>query len=395
MNTPYKFPVESQINSYMKFSKELIQHYSNESYLIIPEELSVLIKNFIKYKKEHGTIKEKELYKSQTINTVIKRLFTKRPLMFLGSDDYWMDIHGNVGCDDWHLIGTEEEPENLSISKYLTYDEIELSSFLSISILTPIINTGSRRNIGKPDDNHEKEAVYVGQCGARFEKLDRMESKFMLISDEQPSFNKEYMKIWAEFYGVSHFPTHNEVRNDKSGRFVKIEHKNAYLDTLIYKRRLYINAKVFLSDANNRASKFGKKAYVYAVGLGLGAWCIDKELQIKLTIEVYLKTLQSIKFDNIYELYFGWFNIDGLGVKLPSEVNGVKISIGYKDPFELLNNDDLYVVSNWAWDPNSYVGNEYWNGRLGSSGDPAAACCSYVPFFGNPDINDIKKVVIY
>lgn len=102
----------------------------------------------------------------------------------------------------------------------------------------------------------------------------------------------------------------------------------------------------------------------------------------------------TIKYENIYELYFGWFNIAGLGINLPNEVNGVKIGIGYTEPFECLNNDDLLMISNWACDPNSYVGNEYWNGRLGTSGDPAAACCSYIPFMGNPDVNKIDRVVL-
>ena len=47
----------------------------------------------------------------------------------------------------------------------------------------------------------------------------------------------------------------------------------------------------------------------------------------------------------------------------------------------------LLVVHQFAGDGNAYPGNEYWLGGLDSSGDPAAACFSLIPWLQNPESN--------
>ena len=67
----------------------------------------------------------------------------------------------------------------------------------------------------------------------------------------------------------------------------------------------------------------------------------------------------------------------------------IRINFSRRDPFSLLTgaDQDKLVVAMFAWDGNSYVGNEYWLGLLSASGDPAAASCSNIPELLNPDIN--------
>ena len=59
-----------------------------------------------------------------------------------------------------------------------------------------------------------------------------------------------------------------------------------------------------------------------------------------------------------------------------------------RDPYEKEEiKEDKIIVSSWAYDGNSYPGNEYWVGSLWTSGDPAAACATQIHELHNPQIN--------
>lgn len=65
----------------------------------------------------------------------------------------------------------------------------------------------------------------------------------------------------------------------------------------------------------------------------------------------------------------------------------VDISFTKEDPFGVIKGD-LLTVAMYAWDGNSFPGNEYWQGCLCASGDPAAACCTQIAQLQNPYINE-------
>lgn len=404
----YKFPLEE----HTKFFNELdMSKYITNSWILLPKKLLILIDDFINYKKQFGLSTEIEFYNNITVNDFIKRMYTCRPLQFTGPTDYYLI---KDGTDNFGWGG-------LDIKDYMTYEELELSAFFNLSINTPFFNRGSRHNAGLIEEfspfisydssKMEAEGILIGQVGPRFQIPGKMEYKYMIVTKKQNTrergygkfFKFEMMKqnyqrlcIWAKFYDIDYFPTYDEAVLDKSDRYININpHDNTepyFLDTLIYKKRIEISAEVFLKEANKRAKIAQKTAFCHITGLGLGVWKIH-ESQNRLTIDVYLDLLNKLKLEYISDVYFAWF--DSIENIKTDKIKNISISFGRRNPADPLNNPQKLLISNWAWDSNSYVGNEYWSGNLTTSSDPAAASCSLIAYLGNPDINKITKVKIY
>lgn len=412
-----KFPTSNnrifKIAGNNKDKQNRIAWQAKNTYPIMHESVIKLIDDFLNYKRKYGSSIEKELYLKLNRNLFIQRLLTKRPISFLLPSDTYLLRDGQKGDGGFEFIGKDNEKKPLVLEDYISYDEMQISALLGISVPTYFINNGSRDNNGMAGKrgNFEQEGIYIGLVGARFERPDingslgLMEWQHMIITEEQNTEKNGYglnlknilsnplLSLWSKFYGFN-FPTFDEAKKDKTGKYIAFDNNKKFFNINVYKERMRLVIEPFLIDSNKRGKEQNKKVYVHAVGLGTGAWAINeiKEKQEKIMLRVFFEAVQILDLPNISDIDFSWFNTKINEMKngqVLSGKNNIKIHYSKRNPADKLlsENEGKLLVASYAWDGNSYPGNEYWLGMLSASGDPAAACCSSISELQNPQIN--------
>lgn len=372
---------------------------------LIHADLIPLINEFLAYKSSWGSSIEKKLYASMTLEGFIDRLLQKRPLMFMTEQDSYLLRNGLRGYGGFESIGTPEQKPPLELEEYLSYDEMTISAMLDVSVPTYFINAAARNNLGKqaPKGTYQCRGIYVGMVGSRFERPGLMEWAHIMITPQQNTTENGYgskadysrpenrlREIWARFYQQgnherAYFPSYKEAQADTSGRYLAMP-DGTYFNTAVYKERMRMSVEPFLVDANARAQKKNTHSYVYAVGAGLGVWVVTP-LQRQLLLEVYLDVIDRRNLSHISDLQISW--MPPSPTPAPANHSHIALHFSNRNPADLLKGQDhdKLLVASYAWDGNAFPGNEYWEGLLNASGDPAAACCSAIPELQNPYIN--------
>ena len=405
---PYAFPTSAnRIATLGERATEVEAHAAGVRPILHANTLS-LIEDFLASLREVGTPLERALYADMSSQAFITRLLHRRPLAFLTSADSYLLRDGTQGHGGFETIGTVDERAPLQLAELLSYDEMAVAALIGVSVPTHFINAGGRRNKGKPGKpgTFVERGVYVGLVGARFERAERMEWQQLLVTSDQNTRAKGYgrdadpdqrstrlRRAWARCLGRPHLPTHTEASTDASGRYLELRRTRRF-DAELYRRRMRLSIEPFLRDADARAAAEGRRAYVQVVGLGLGVWRIHPR-QEALMVELYAKLLRELALPHIADLDFSWFgdssSCGGVrnGQVFETEQHAIRIHFSRRDPAAALSpgDADKLVVAMYAWDGNSFPGNEYWGGSLSASGDPAAACCSTIPELQNPDVN--------
>ncbi|KAG0602328.1 hypothetical protein M758_10G007200 [Ceratodon purpureus] len=396
---------------------QIVAH-ANATRVLLHSQVVPLLEAFLAFKRCHGTERERLLYRDMTPGWFVRRLIRNRPLSFYNPRDKTVLRDGSVPPGrDWELVGTSREGK-IKLHEYLSYDEVQVGALLGVSSPTFFINSGERYNKGKLEKpgSFEPEGIIVGLVGARFKKQDKMESQHMIVSEKlsRPEFGygvegaernpvaAAKLQFFAKLYSQPspsaprfYFPSHVEAVADRSGKFYRLSN-GSFFNIAAYKARIRIPIECLFVEANARAEEAGKVAYVFVVGLGLGLWMECKE-QPRWFVEVVAEVLQSICLPHVADVDLNWFPSDVntcAGVNSGETLTGaggnqIAIHFTTRSPADRLasSNPPKLLVVSYAWDGNSFPGNEYWNGLLSSSGDSAAACCSTIVELQNAWIN--------
>ncbi|XP_073835320.1 uncharacterized protein [Musca autumnalis] len=372
--------------------------------------------------------KEKELYGNMSLKDFIQRLLTKRCVSFVGQMDAYLLLSGETGAgESYSSIGSNKEKEPLTLRNCLSYDEIKLSAFLSISSYTELINNGNRQNraIIEEDLNKiEREAVVIGLIGARFQRPLVMDYQDIVISRQQNTVQRGYgepkkfslwnklkshiipnrslrekRKLWQKFYEEPSL-LYSEVPKD-NGRFGEVYKAGSkeIFDNVVMKKRYAISFDTLLMETQKRAAFENKQAYLHVVGIGLGTWRIAAQ-QTQIFLETFEQRVKYLlaKLNNITVLHFSWFDMPEWGdlknnalISSKSHPSGgIRILMENRNPGDKLRGtkfENMLLVISYAWDGNALPGNEFWLNHLSGSSDSATASSTLITELHNPFIN--------
>lgn len=371
------------ISELKRNEREKICLFANQAYPVVHADVISLAEQFLDLKRKIGTDYERKIYENlqYEVPQFLDRLIAKRPLVFMNANDYWVDKNGNTGQGDWDRKAGDD------LENFLSYGEIKISALVQLSSETFLINSGSRSNAGRAakEGSFIPEAVYVAAVGARFEKPKVMEYQDIL---QKKTTKKDVL-----------FETYYDNKLEK--KTSKMEDLERVGDSMFnvarYKQRMKLSFETFLLEADKRGENQKKKVYCHVVGLGMGVWQLPGyDGQVRHWFGAFQESLETLlqngQLSHLSDIDFSWVDPENDhvfrdGNQFPK--SEIKIHVSKRDPFQTLPEQDKHklVVAMFAWDGNSYVGNEYWDRMLTASGDPAAASCSFIPELLNPDIN--------
>lgn len=402
---PVRFPTQSaRLKTLLEggvHDEATLEQHVNSAYPIVHERVLPLLASFLHFKRSHGRKKERELYKNLGLLELVDRLLKQRPIVFYTPHDVYLLRDCTEGCDGFMDIGHSKEQGSLTLKEYMSYDEMNLSALFGVSSYSAFINDGSRYNRGLPDppEKFVPEGVIVGLVGARMEREGVMEWQDCVVTPRQNTAHRGYgeelppqprlVREWARLWNEHFLPTWEEASATTKTEFLSCS-SDLLFNAKVYKARMQLSAETLLAEAGVRAAGVGLKAYVHVVGLGLGVWRLTPH-QNQLFVDAWAAALTKADTTHISHINFSW-------ISDVTQCGGAQDGEHFPDTSVVIRftktglhaaplPEGTLLVTSFAWDSNSFPGNEYWRGKLSASGDPAAACSSGVAELHNTLIN--------
>lgn len=369
---------------------------------------------------------------------LIQRLIYNRPLVFYldTNNSLGMIRPGNVDALD-HVAGRFDPYIDGKDEK--KYHLISLAALMGCWSLTPIINSGIKNSNenkrllreqkffnGEPKKgNYNTEAYVCGLVGARFEKPNQMEDAY--IRDEENQTNIIHQRLRELFKSKI------ELNNGKYKHTYRNQKPiNKYN---LYRERIRMTLELFFKQCYNISTKKDELLFPIITGIGAGEWVKGSGMPVNVINDIIEDCVLSIIEDN--EDYRTTFS---LGIRFSSLTNNTgdvpprQIPIysdikprailpsnafikKYVDHYSWLDKYPVYHT-HWltgspqtffsenelydqfgkvnvkqallfAWDGNSFVGNEYWGGNMIGSQDPVTVSSCCIAQLCNPFINQV------
>ncbi|KAJ2944967.1 hypothetical protein O0L34_g1864 [Tuta absoluta] len=398
---PIEFPIHTVRLEALKQWRPIERLKRNvcSTYPIVHEKVLHSMAQFLIYKRQWGTSVEKELYKNMSVPELINRILLKRAATFWCANDRYKLLNGQSGQSGWEQVGTLEQKPPLVLENCLSYDEMKLSSMVY------------RKNRMEYEDAVLTESQNTVQNGYDQKPPGASNAKSM------------WRKIWNDFYQIKSL-TYAELKSETTivdkpenvrykDRFVKIPRSMDVFDNEVYYKRIRITAECVLLEAEARAEKAGKFAFLNVIGAGLGVWRATPH-QNDVYVLTFLDRVTALSDknllnhvsdvnlsyidvnDQISDLFTDKTGLSGeptvkhIFIKNKTHPRGGLIfQLESREPSSKLSgeHEGKLLVMTYAWDGNAHPGNEFWVGKLHSSGDSAAACSTQVSELHNAHIN--------